>query len=104
MSPMGLWLMEKVEQTIRTSNQDMLVTMVLIRTDLVAPILHILESRVRRTGGMIGHIVAGDFFIDGQADAKALLTLVNHVDNFSFQRLVIRGLIGEKAGQRWRRH
>ena len=50
MSPMGFWLMEKVEQTIRTSNQDMLVTMVLIRTDLVAPILHILESRVRRTG------------------------------------------------------
>ena len=43
---------------------------------------------------MIGHIVAVDFFIDGQADAKALLTLVNHVDNFSFQRLVIRGLIG----------
>ena len=86
--------MEKVEQTIRTSNQDMLVTLVLIRTDMVAPILHILESRVTRTGGMIGQIVAGDFFIDGQADAKALLTLVNHVDNFSFQRLVIRHLIG----------
>ena len=50
---MGLWLMEKVEQTIRTSNQDMLVTLVLIRTDLVAPILHIPESRVTRTGGMI---------------------------------------------------
>ena len=64
---------------------------------MVAPILHILESRVTRTGGMIGHIVAGDFFIDGQADAKALLTLVNHMDNFSFQRLVIRGLIGAKG-------
>ena len=91
---MGLWLLEKVERTIRTSNQDMLVTLVLIRTDMVAPILHILESMVTRTGGMNGHIVAGDFFIDGQADAKALLTLVNYVDNFSFQRLVIRGLIG----------
>ena len=67
-------------------------------------VVPILESRVMRTGAMVGHIVAGDFFIDGQAEAKALLTLFNHVDNFSFQRLVIRGLIGEKAGQRWRRH
>ena len=41
---MGLWLLEKVEQTIRTSNQDRLVTLVLIRTDMVAPILHILEG------------------------------------------------------------
>ena len=44
---MGLWLLEKVQRTVRTSNQDMLV---LIRTDMVAPILHILESRVTHTG------------------------------------------------------
>ena len=93
-SYLGLCLLEQIERSTRTSKQQ--VSLV-VRADIRGSILHLLKSRVTRPGGKIGQIVAGDFVFDTQDDAEAFLTLVKHVDNISFRRMIVRDLISEEG-------